>query len=100
MEVKTGMRRKPGGDFGVLVNRIVVANDVKLQLGGNFLVDLAQEGEPFLMARWRGRCGNHLAGKVVQGGKESHRSLPVVINGPGANVSLAQRQPGRVRSRA
>ena len=43
MEVKTGMTLKPGGDFGVLVGRIVVANDVKLQLGGDFLVDLAQE---------------------------------------------------------
>ena len=41
MEVKTGMTLKPGGDFGVLGGRIVFANNVKLQLGGDFLVDLA-----------------------------------------------------------
>ena len=73
---------------------IVVANDVKLQLGGDFLIDLAQEGEPLLMAMARGGVGEHLAGKVVQGGKEGHRSVPVVVVGPGANVSLAQRQSG------
>ena len=88
------MALKPGGDFGVLVGRIVVANDVKLQLGGDFLVDLAQEGEPLLVAMARGGVGEHLAGKVVQGGKEGHRSVPVVVMGPGANVSLAQRQSG------
>src|SRR6478752_2838696 len=94
MEVKTGMTLKPGGDFGVLGGRIVVANNVKLQLGGDFLVDLAQEGEPLLMAMARGGVGKHLAGKVVQGGKEGYRSVPVVVMGPGANVSLAQRQSG------
>jgi hypothetical protein len=35
MEVKTGMTLKPGGDFGVLGGRIVVANNVKLRLGGD-----------------------------------------------------------------
>src|SRR6478672_8061838 len=94
MEVKTGMTLKPGGDFGVLGGRIVVANNVKLQLGGDFLVDLAQEGEPLLMAMARGGVGKHLAGKVVQGGKEGYRSVPVVVMGLGANVSLAQRQSG------
>ena len=73
---------------------IVVANDVKLQLGGDFLIDLAQEGEPLLMAMARGGVGKHLAGKVVQGGKEGHRSVPVVVMGPSADVSLAQRQSG------
>src|SRR6478752_9530309 len=66
----------------------------QLQLGGDFLVDLAQEGEPLLMAMARGGVGKHLAGKVVQGGKEGYRSVPVVVMGPGANVSLAQRQSG------
>ena len=92
MDVKTGMTLKPGGDFGVLVSRVVVANNVKFQLGGDFLVDLAQEGEPLLVAMARGGVGKHLAGKVVQSGKEGHRSVPVVVMGPSADVSLAQRQ--------
>src|SRR4029077_3735627 len=91
MEVKTGMTLKLGGDFGVLGGRIVVANNVKPQLGGDFLVDLAQEGEPLLMAMARGGVGKHLAGKGSPG---RYRSVPVVVMGPGANVSLAQRQSG------
>ena len=46
------------------------------------------------MAMARGGVGEHLAGKVVQGGKEGHRSMPVVVVGLGTNVSLAQRQSG------
>jgi hypothetical protein len=38
----------------------------------------------------RGSMGKHLAGKVVQGGKEGHRSMAVVIMGLGANVSLGE----------
>ena len=94
MDVKTGMTFEPGGDFGVLVGGIVVANDVKLQVGGDLLIDLTQEGQPLLMAVARGGVGEHLAGKIVQGGKEGHRSMPVVVMGLGANVSLAQRQSG------
>ena len=48
MDVKTGMTLEPGGDFGVLVGRIVVANDVKLQLRGDLLIDLAQEAQPLM----------------------------------------------------
>ena len=46
------------------------------------------------MAMARGGVGKHLAGKVVQGGKEGHRSVPIVVVGLGANVSLAQGQAG------
>ena len=94
MDVETGMTLKPGGDFGVLVGRIVIADDVKLELGSDLLIDLAQEGQPLLMAMAPGGVSKHPAGKVVQGGKEGHRSMPVVVVGLGANVSLAQRQSG------
>ena len=82
----------PGGGPGVLVGRVVIADEVKLELRGRLSVDLAQEAEPLLMARARGGVGKDLAGKVVQGGKESHRPMPIVIMGSGADVSLAQRQ--------
>ena len=94
MEVKTGMTLEPGGDSGVLVGRVVVANDVKLELGSHLFIDLSKEGQPLLMAMARGGVGKHLAGKVVQGGKEGHRPMPIVVVGLGANVSLAQRQAG------
>src|SRR4029077_19850099 len=65
---------------------------VKLELGSDLLIDLAQEGQPLLMAMARSGVGKYLAGKVVQGGKEGHRSMAIVVVGQGANVSLAQRQ--------
>ena len=76
----------------MLVGRVVVANDVKLKLGSDLLIDLAQEGQPLLMVMARGGVGKHITGKVVQGRKEGHCSMAVAIMGRGANVSLAQRQ--------
>src|SRR5215510_4610634 len=94
MEMKAGMTLKPGGNLGVLVGRVVVADNVKLEFGSDRLIDLAQEGQPFLVAMTRGGVSKHLAGKVVQGGKKGYRSMPIVVVGLGANVSLAQRQAG------
>ncbi|MGB7790011.1 MAG: hypothetical protein WBL39_02270, partial [Terrimicrobiaceae bacterium] len=50
---------------------IVVANDVKLQLGGDFLIDLAQEGEPLLMAMARGGDALLRLAEIAQGGRLS-----------------------------
>ena len=94
MEVKTGVTLEPGRDPGVLVGGIIVANNVKLKLGGDLPIDLAQEGKPLLMAMSRGGVGKHLARKIVQGSKEGYRPMSVVVVGLGANVSLAQRQTG------
>jgi hypothetical protein len=47
---------------------------------------MAHENAPD--SRGRG-VGEHLAGKVVQGGKEGDRSVPVIVVGAGADVSLA-----------
>ncbi len=44
------------------------------------------------MAMARSGVGKYLAGKVVQGGKEGHRSMAIVVVGLGAEVPLAQRQ--------
>src|SRR4029077_5697838 len=56
---------------------------VKLELGSDLLIDLAQEGQPLLMAMARSGVGKYLAGKVVQGGKEGHRSMAIVVVGLG-----------------
>src|SRR6476469_9722168 len=101
MEVKTGMTLKPGGDFGVLGGRIVVANNVKLQLGGDFLVDLAQEGEPLLMAMARGGCGQTPCRKGSPGRQRgspfragsSHGSGCECVPGPKAIRAGSVREP-------
>ena len=54
MDVETGITLKRGGDFGVPADRVVVADDAKLELGSDLLIDLAQEGQPLPMAMARG----------------------------------------------
>ena len=88
------MALEPGCKLVVLTGGIVVANDVKVELRSDLLIDLAQEGQPLLMAMARSGVGKHLARKVVQGGKEGHRSMAIVVVGLGAYVSLAQGQAG------
>ena len=45
----------------------------------DLLIDLAQEGQPLLMAMARSGVGKHLAGKVVERGKEGHRSMAIIV---------------------
>jgi hypothetical protein len=88
VEVKPGMTLGPSGGPGVLVGRLVIADEVKLELRGRLSVDLAQEAEPLLMAMARGGVGKDLAGKVVQGGKESHRHVDIRRHLPRSMSSL------------
>ena len=102
MEVKTGVTLKPGGDFGVLVGRIVVANDVKLQLGSDFL-DRSCAGRPATPdGDGAGRCGQTPCRK---GSPRRQRGLPFragsshgsgceCVPGPKAIRAGCVREPG------
>ena len=50
MQMEAGMTLEPGDDLGMFVRGVVVADDVNIQLGGDLALDLAQEGQPLLMA--------------------------------------------------
>ena len=58
------------------------------------MVDLAQEGQPLLIAMARGGVSKDLARGIVQSGKQSDRSVTVVIVSLGADMTLAQGQAG------
>jgi hypothetical protein len=94
MQMKAGMALKPSDDLGMFVSGVVVADDVNIKLGGDLVVDLAQEGQLLLMAMARGGMSKDLAREIVQGGKQGDRSVPVVIVGLGADMTLAQGQTG------
>ena len=94
MQMKAGMTLKPGDDLGMFVRGVVVADEVNIKLGGDLPVDLAQEGQPLLMAMTRGGMGKDLAREVVQGGKQGDRSVTVVIVSLGADMTLTQGQTG------
>ena len=94
MHMKAGMTLKPGDDLGMFVSGVVVADDVNIKLGGDLALDLAQEGQPLLMAMTRGGMSKDLAREIVEGRKQGHRSVTVVSMGLGADMTLAQGQTG------
>ena len=63
-----------------------------IKLGGELPVDLAQEGQPLLMAMTGGGMSKDLAREIVQGGKQGNRSVTVIVVGLGADMTLAQGQ--------
>ena len=94
VQMKAGMTLEPGDDLGMFVGGVVVADDVNIKLGGHLSVDLAQEGQPLLMAMTRGGMSEDLARKIVEGGKQRDRSVTVVIVGLGADMTFTQGQTG------
>ena len=94
VQMKAGMALKPSDNLGMFVSGVVVADDVDIKLSGDLPVDLAQEGQPLLMAMTRGGMSKDLAREIVEGRKQGHRSVTVVIMGLGADMTLAQGQTG------
>ena len=79
VQMKAGMTLKPGDDLGMFVSGVVIADDVNIKLGGDLAFDLAQEGQPLLMAMTRGGMSKDLAREIVERGKQGDCSVTVVI---------------------
>ena len=94
VQMEAGMTLEPGDDLGMFVSGVVVADDVNIQLGGDLALDLAQEGQPLLMAMTSGGMSKDLARQIVEGGKQGDRSVTVVIVGLGADMTLVQGETG------
>ena len=94
MQMKAPMTFKPGDDLGMFVSSVVGADDVNIKFSGDLSVDLAQEGQPLLMPMTRGGMSKDFAREIVEGGKQSDRSVTVVIVSLGANMTLTQGQTG------
>ena len=79
VQMKTRMAFEPGEHFGMFVSGGVVTDEMNIKLSGHLTVYLAQESEPFLMAMTSGSVREDLAGEIVQCGKQSDRTMAVVI---------------------
>ena len=95
MQMKAGMALKPSDDLGMFVSGVVVANDVKLELGGDLLIDLAQESQPLLMAMARGRCGQTPCQKGSPG---RQRGLPFGVGSSHGSGSECVPGPKAIRA--
>src|SRR5258705_1154206 len=94
VQMKTLLACEPSLDSGMLVRGVIVADDMDLFIRSDGGIDFLQEGQPFAVTMPVGRMCQHFAAQVVQCGKESHRPVPVVIMGAGADMALSEGQAG------
>jgi hypothetical protein len=94
MQVKALLAGEPSFNPGMLVCCVIVANDVDLFIRSDAGIYFLQEGQAFVMAVPLRRMCKHFAAQVVQRGKESHRPVPIVIMGAGADMAYSERQSG------
>jgi len=94
MEVNALFAGQPSFDGWMFVRGVVVANDVDRLVSRNAAIDLFQEGKPLVVAMPTGRVSQNLAAEIVECGKERYRSVPIVVMGACANVTLPERQAG------
>ena len=94
MQMKALLAGEPSLDSGMLVCGVIVADDVDLFIRSDGGIDFLQEGQPFVMTMPLRRMCQHFAAQVVQCGKESHRPVPVVIMGAGADMAFSEGQAG------
>ena len=68
-------------DLGVLVRRVVVADEMKRLVLRGFAVDLTQEVEPLNMAVTLRAAGDHRTIKRTHRGKQGRRPMALVVVG-------------------
>lgn len=76
----------------MLVGRVVVDDQVQVQLLGCLPMELLQESQPLDMGVLHRRGAEDPAIEVIEGGKQRHGAMADVIVGAGANMTDSQRQ--------
>ena len=94
MEMKAGMASEPSSDLRMLVGRIVICNEVKVELARSFPIDDFEETQPFLVAMPGLALSDDGAVSQIQRRKERGRAMPLVIMSHRAGSSLLHRQAG------
>ena len=92
MDVKAGMLRESSFYLRVLVCRVVVDDQMQVQVWWGLFVDLPQELEPLLMAMTLHARTDHFTLKEFQCGKKSGGAIAFVVMSHGATASLFEGQ--------
>lgn len=69
MNMKTRMLRQPGFHCGMLVGRVVIDDQVKLEVLGRFFIDLLEKGQPLLMPVLTLDAADQFSLEVIQCGE-------------------------------
>jgi hypothetical protein len=84
MQVEAGPLGQPLLNSGVLGGGVVIQHQVKVQLRGRLPLNLLQEFQPLAVGVLGGGARQDFTFQVIEGGKERHGAVAVVVVGFGA----------------
>lgn len=94
MHMETRMFRQPSLHFCMLVRRVVIHDQMQLEVFGSFLVDFLEERQPLLMAVLALDATDQFALEIIQRREQRDRAVASVIMGFCLDMTAPQRQPG------
>lgn len=94
MDVEPGSPGEPGLDLGVFVGAVVVDDEMDVQVFGDAVVDVPQEGEELLVPVAPLALGEHRTGRHVEGGEQGGGAMADVIVGDAIDVAESHGQQG------
>jgi len=93
VQMKARMSSHPGFYARMLVGRVIVHDQMKVQLGRSFRIDFFEEADEFLMAVSRHAVSDHFSIKHAEGRKQRGCAVAFVIVRHGPAASLFHREP-------
>ena len=94
MDVEARMAFEPSLDFGMLMSRVIVDDEVKVLVWRSVAINELEEFEPFLMTVALLAGANDGSVRDIESGKESRGAVAFVVVGVGGSSSLLERQAG------
>src|ERR1700731_2914228 len=86
------MASEPSFDFGMLVSRVVVSDQVEFKIGRNVSLEMLQKAQEFLMAMARLALGDNPAVDDVQGREECGSAVAIVVVRHSLDIAESHRQ--------
>ena len=92
MDVEARSGREPGPHFRMLVGRIVVHDEMGVEIGRDHGVDMLQEVQELLVAMTLSALCDHLTVGDIERSEQCGRSVPDVVVGDAFRVAQPERQ--------
>ena len=92
MDAIARMASEPSFDFGMLVSRVVVSDQVQFKIGRNVSLEMLQKAQEFLMAMARLILGDNPAVDDVQGREECGSAVAIVVVSHSLDIAESHRQ--------
>ena len=98
--METRMLRQPSLHFCMFVRRVVIHDQMQLEVFRRFLVDFLEERQPLLMAVLALDATNQFALEIIQRREQRDRAVASVVMGFCLDMTDPQRQPRLGASKA